>query len=82
VGEPTGGTLLTVKECHKTRKPHLIIYLADEDGESAAVRAARKWIAASLHSGILNVAGPRASKHPAVYGRARAFLRALLGGEA
>jgi hypothetical protein len=79
-GEPTGGTLLTVKECHKTRKPHLVIDLADEDGESAAVRAARKWIAASLHSGILNVAGPRASKHPAVYDRARAYLLALLGG--
>jgi hypothetical protein len=30
--------------------------------------------------GVLNVAGPRASKHPDIYDRARAFLLALLAG--
>jgi len=40
----------------------------------------REWIKANVGGGVLNVAGPRASKHPSVYDRARAFLLAALGG--
>jgi hypothetical protein len=78
-GEPTGGTLLTLRTCREAGKPHLAIDLAAEDG--VAVRSAREWVAAELAGGVLDVAGPRASKHPALYGRARAFVLAILGGE-
>jgi hypothetical protein len=40
--------------------------------------AARAWLVANLPGGVLNVAGPRASKQAGVYERARAFLRTLL----
>jgi hypothetical protein len=56
----------------------MVIDLADDD-LAAGLAAARAWIGASLDGGVLNVAGPRASKHPSVYDRAQAFLRALLG---
>jgi hypothetical protein len=36
-GAPMGGTLLTVNECRKTGKPHLVIDLADEDNHGTAV---------------------------------------------
>lgn len=77
-GEPAGGTRLTVQSCRRAGKPHLVIDLAGEDDRQDAMRAAREWISASLPGGVLNVAGPRASEHPAVYGRVRAFLEALL----
>jgi hypothetical protein len=79
-GEPTGGTLLTVNECRRTGKPAMLIDLAGKVDMAEAVRAARDWIAANVAGGVLNVAGPRASRDPAVYGRARVFVRTLLGG--
>ena len=79
-GEPAGGTLLTVDVCRSIGKPHLIIDLADGGNLTASVQATREWITANLGGGVLNVAGPRASEHPAVYEPARAFLRAVLGG--
>jgi hypothetical protein len=80
-GKPTGGTLLTVNECSKTGKPHVVIDLADEQNLATAVQAIRDWIQANVAEGILNVAGPRASRHGSLYDRARAFVLALLGGE-
>jgi hypothetical protein len=78
-GQPAGGTLLTVKACRSMGKPHLVIDLADQEGRTAAIASAREWLAAKLPGGVLNVAGPRASKQPHVYDRARALLLALLG---
>jgi hypothetical protein len=77
-GELTGGTLLTLQECRTTGKPYLVIDLAGPGSDLAAVPAAREWIAANLAGGVLNIAGPRASTHPDVYNRARAWLRAVL----
>ena len=79
---PRGGTLLTVDVCRGTGKPYLVIDLADGGNLTASVQATREWIAANLAGGILNVAGPRASEHSAVYEQTRAFLRAVLGGVA
>ncbi len=76
-GAPTGGTRLTVNVGRT--KPLLVIDLADEENRAAAVRTARAWIAAHVAGHVLNVAGPRASEHPAVYERARVFLRSVLG---
>jgi hypothetical protein len=77
---PDGRHLLSVNECQRVGKPHLVIDLADERNLTAGIQTARDWIAANVASSILNVAGPRASKHPTVYERARAFLRAVLAG--
>ncbi len=79
-GEPTGGTRLTVDACHDTGRPYLVIDLADE-ANLAAAPAAREWVMKNLPGGRLNVAGPRASEESRVYRRARAFVRAVLGGE-
>lgn len=79
-GEPTGGTLLTVNECHKAGKPHLVLDLAAEGDVYEAVKVAREWVMANLSGGVLNVAGPRASRHPVVYEGARAFVMAVLKG--
>jgi hypothetical protein len=79
-GEPRGDTLLTVYVCRDTGKPYLVIDLADGGNLSAAIQATCEWIAANLVGGVLNVAGPRPSEHPAIYDRARAFLLAVLGG--
>jgi len=78
-GEPTGGTLLTAKACREAGKPHLVIDLADGENQ-AAVRSAREWVEANLAGGVLNVAGPRGSKHPDLYEKARAFVLAVLEG--
>jgi len=82
-GEPTGGTLLTLEECDRAGKPRLVIDLSASDDVAAQVAAAREWVA-RLGNGTLNVAGPRASRHPELYPRARAFVRAILSeaGEA
>jgi len=79
-GKPTTGTLLTANECRRTAQPHLVIDLAGEGDQAADVLAAREWIEKNLPSGVLNVAGPRASKHSAVYERARAFIMAVFSG--
>jgi hypothetical protein len=71
--------LLTLKTCRNTGKPHLVLDLADKGKQSAAIHTAREWIAANLPGGVLNVAGPGASKHARVYDRAKGFLRVLLG---
>jgi hypothetical protein len=42
------------------------IDLADKGKPAEAVNAVRAWIAANVPGGILNVAGPRANKHPEV----------------
>jgi hypothetical protein len=69
-----------VNECDRAGRPRLVIDLADEGGIAAAVASAREWVAATLPGGVLNVAGPRASRDPDVCGRARAFVLAVLRG--
>jgi hypothetical protein len=62
--------------CLSTGKPYLVIDLPDEGNQAAALHAARNRTAANQAGGILNVTGPRASKHLAVNNRAKALLRA------
>jgi hypothetical protein len=75
VGEPEGGTLLTLKECKRTRKPHLVIDLDQIDDRS--VEAVRSWLEGIR---VVNVASPRESKRPGLYSRAKAFLLKVFGG--
>jgi hypothetical protein len=79
-GAPIGGTLLTVIACRSAGKPHLLINMAARAGLAEAVQATREWVKANAGGGVLNVAGPRASKHPGVYEAARSFMRAVLVG--
>ena len=71
-GTPTGGTAYTVELTRKHRRPHLVIDLDATDMNGAA-RTVKEWLA---ESGVatLNVAGPRASKHPTMADDVRRLL--------
>lgn len=68
-----------MNECGKTDKPHLVLPLADQGNLATGVQAASEWIMANLAMGGLNVAGPRASRHPSVSDRAMEFVAEVLG---
>ena len=73
IGEPTGGTELTVDIATRRNRPCLVVSL-NEEPEAAAVA---EWIAANRIT-ALNVAGPRESTAPGVHATAVKFLVALL----
>lgn len=64
-GKLTGGSLFTWKVAGKHRRPVLIAELYRFSRENAADKA-REWLKLT-GAGILNVAGPRASKDPSIY---------------
>ncbi len=73
-----GGTELTLAFCRRERKPYLLLDAHEMDTSQAAAR-----IRAFVHQHdivTLNVAGPRASRHPAAQAWARAALREFLEG--
>lgn len=78
-----GGTLLTSrfaeqqsKPCHKVRLARTV-QASDMKSLASKINATRKWL---IENEIctLNVAGPRASKEPEIYIRAKEFLKILL----
>jgi hypothetical protein len=73
-----GGTLVTAETARKAGKPRLIIDLAEIERKVAAA-AISDWLARTA-PGRLNVAGPRASKDPAIYAETKAILLDVLGG--
>lgn len=74
VGEPTGGTALTLDYAVQLKRPWLLIDLDLERGAGRLIA----WIEAEgIHT--LNVAGPRESTLPGVYAKARGFLDKALG---
>ena len=75
-GAADGGTLLTLRRAQASGKPLLHVDFAATPPEEAAA-AVRDWLA-GLEPGTLNVAGPRASKAPGLYGRVRALLLDVL----
>ena len=72
-----GGTLLTLEKARAWGRPHLVIDLATTTHEEA-VRAIREWLEVTAPE-TLNVAGPRASKDPAIYDESKAILTGVLG---
>ena len=76
IGKPEGGTLLTIDFARKHKRPCLVVDLA----LPVDVQTVKDWILGHQIEN-LNVAGPRASKQPDVYGRAVVFLRELLKHE-
>lgn len=73
VGEPAGGTALTMQHAEVLGRP---VRLVDLDGADD-IPAVSRWIEENRVS-KLNIAGPRESTAPGVYERARSFLRLLL----
>lgn len=78
VGPLTGGTLLTRRLCFHYGKPSWVTDLdaVDERELVVAREAVRDWI--QDYRDVLNVAGPRESKVPGIYEKARQFLIELL----
>jgi hypothetical protein len=74
-GPLEGGTALTVRFLEGEDRPYLLVAL-DEAPDPERVRA---WLRAERVA-VLNVAGPRSSKAPAVYAAARAFLERVFAG--
>lgn len=72
-GEPTGGTALTIELARAHKKPCLVVDLLG----TPSAPAARAWLSEKVVA-VLNVAGPRGSRDPGVYPRAKAFLTAVL----
>lgn len=75
-GPLTGGSKYTATVARRLDRPCLHLDLAELQVPIAARRAS-DWIDAE-HVEVLNVAGPRASKDPALYCIAAAVLRAVL----
>ncbi len=75
-GELSGGTLYTVRCAARLGRPCLVVPLSAAEPGAEAERVVR-WIEAGSFA-VLNVAGPRESRHPGIYRDARAFLDRVL----
>ncbi len=73
-GEPSGGTAFTIRCAKALGRPILVVDFALARDPEAAL----SWVRRNRIE-ILNVAGPRESKCPGIYGEASAFLRTILG---
>ena len=71
-GKPTGGTVLTVRMAAKHSKPCIVVDL-DKENDFDSVR---QWIRDNNIT-VLNIAGPRGSKNPAIYEQAVDFLKEI-----
>ncbi len=74
-GAPEGGTALTARLAAKHKKPLLVVDIGREP-DASAIRLIRAWLA-SHDPAVLNVAGPRESRFPGLYERARKLLEKL-----
>ena len=72
-GKPTGGTALTVKKAIASKKPYFVIDLDKACDFDEVVT----WLIDNRIE-VLNVAGPRGSKHPDIYNKTKEFLKTLL----
>jgi hypothetical protein len=68
-GEPTGGTVLTLRLAERHGKPVLV----ESPDNPKTVSAVREWLV-NHEIGVLNVAGPRESTSPGIGERAGRFL--------
>lgn len=72
-GKLAGGTALTKSYAVRELKPHFVVNLESENDLDKTLA----WLA-SARIQTLNVAGPRASSNPEIFGKACNFLRQLL----
>jgi hypothetical protein len=76
-GPPTGGTEWTRRSALSHGRPMLVLDLKSLDVPDAAAQAS-DWLATLTQPVRLNVAGPRASKAPAIYQLARRVVTLIL----
>lgn len=73
LGAPDAGTQATAEVARRMAKPFLVVSLDSAD----AFEKARAWME-EVKPQVLNVAGPRGSRQPGMYGRTYAFVSRLL----
>jgi hypothetical protein len=73
LGVLDSGSRLTARIARRAGKPCLVVQLDAAD----ALERARAWLE-EVKPQVLNVAGPRGSKQPGIYGRTYAFVSRLL----
>jgi hypothetical protein len=78
-GRLSGGTALTARLASTQRKPRLVVDVEKMD-EAQALGEAAAWLS-RVHPEALNIAGPRESETPGIYGTAYRFLCLLLRKE-
>ena len=78
-GRLSGGTMLTAKLASTQHKLYLVVDLKKMD-EARTLGEATVWLN-RVRPRVLNVAGPRESEVPGIYGTAYRFLRLLLSKE-
>ena len=77
IGDPQGGTALTMQLAARHRRPFLVVDLDDPPAPATIVA----WI--DVHAvRVLNVAGPRESTHPGIHDRAAGFLHRIVADDA
>ena len=74
-GQLTGGSALTLRLARELRRPWLHVDLEKQAAFQSAIEIS-KWINAEQIE-TLNVAGPRASKDPQIYSKARKLLETV-----
>ena len=70
----SGGTMTTNQYCHQHGKSHLFINLEKPEDENR--ERILEWLQ-SEKPAILNIAGPRESKQPGIYKKARRLLESV-----
>jgi len=72
-GKPMGGTAYTIQMAIKHKKPYLTVDLRKKKKPSMI----QEWaMTRKIH--VLNIAGPRESKVPGIYEKAKSFLDAAI----
>lgn len=69
------GTVLTLEESRKHKKPHLLLSLSEQTPDNASL--VLKWIDENAIK-VLNIAGPRESSCPWIYGASLRFLKNVI----
>ncbi|HOT28542.1 MAG TPA: putative molybdenum carrier protein [Candidatus Ozemobacteraceae bacterium] len=75
-GEPSGGTLLTIRLAERMKRPCLVIDFSIQRLPVARIEIL-EWLR-NIRPAVLNVAGPRASESPGLGRSVRAVLRDVL----
>ena len=75
-GEPVGGSKLTADLAAEYQKPLLHIDIGSSESKEL-LAAALEWIQ-EVRPAVLNIAGPRASEEPAIYGPAFELLNNVI----
>jgi len=76
LGKARGGSALTIRAADEFRRPRLHIELDKTDTDEAA-KGLRTWVIENDIS-VLNIAGPRASEEPGIYGATKEVLEKAL----